>query len=134
MKTCTKCKNNLNVINFNKDKRSKDGFYSSCKKCHDLVVKNWQSKNKEKVKDTTLRRKYKISLIEYNEMMILQDNSCYICKLKQEHFKKMLYVDHCHNSGKVRKLLCETCNLTIGKVKENTEILRNLIKYIDDDN
>jgi hypothetical protein len=130
MKNCTKCRENLELKCFNKDKRAKDGLHSSCRKCHDLCVRNWQSKNQDKIKDTTLKRKYGISLVDYNKMLELQNNSCYVCKIKQKDFKKMLYVDHCHTTGDVRKLLCETCNLTLGKVKENIEILQNLIDYI----
>lgn len=59
-------------------------------------------------------------------MVINQNNKCLICcKVKK------LVVDHDHNTGLVRGLLCDTCNRGIGYLKEEVEILRNAIKYLE---
>jgi hypothetical protein len=61
-----------------------------------------------------LRRDYGITLEEYDAMLLAQNGCCYICKRHWSSFKKSLAVDHCHVSGKVRKLLCAKCNTAVG--------------------
>jgi hypothetical protein len=56
-----------------------------------------------------------------------QNNCCATCKRNEKDLRRGLLVDHCHDTGKVRKLLCDYCNVTLGKVKESIEILQNLI-------
>lgn len=71
-------------------------------------------------------RKYKISLSEYNCMVEMQGGQCGICKEK-----KKLYVDHCHETGKVRGLLCQLCNSGLGLMKDNIATLKNAIIYLN---
>lgn len=62
-------------------------------------------------------------------MIINQNNSCYICN---EILSKRAFVDHCHSTGKIRKLLCNNCNLALGNAKDNIEILKNMINYLEE--
>lgn len=78
-----------------------------------------------------LKSKFGLSSIEYDEMLDIQEKLCYICK---EPSSKTLHVDHCHATNKVRKLLCFRCNTVLGHVKENEELLRNMIVYIREHN
>ena len=41
-------------------------------------------------------------------------------------------IDHCHNTGKVRGILCHNCNVSLGLIKDNTQILLNMISYLKD--
>lgn len=63
-------------------------------------------------------------------------NKCNICSISQlEHkslFKRDLYIDHCHNTNKVRGILCHNCNLALGNFKDNIEFLSKAIKYLQD--
>lgn len=73
-----------------------------------------------------LKHKYGLSLDEYNSMMLAQDGKCAICK---EKFSKLV-VDHNHETGRNRELLCNPCNLSLGFLKENIEIVLHLKDYI----
>ena len=76
-----------------------------------------------------------INLNDYHDLLVKQDNKCAICK-KEEAAKhqngkiKRLSVDHHHDSGKIRGLLCTKCNTAIGLFKESTEILLSAIEYL----
>ena len=76
-------------------------------------------------KDYNLKQKYGISLEDFNLMKQSQNNSCKICRKD-----KPLIVDHCHETGKIRGLLCSRCNSSIGLVDENIETLESAIEYL----
>ena len=81
-----------------------------------------------------LKRKYGLSLKDYKEMLKAQDGVCWICKkpetMKQQGRIKPLAVDHCHDTGVVRKLLCSRCNRVVGFVNEDILMLESMIEYI----
>lgn len=83
-------------------------------------------------KDEQLRAVYNISLNDYNLMLRLQDDKCKTCKKHKSEFKRSLAVDHDHTTGKIRGLLCDDCNISLGRLKENFETLLNLAKYIQE--
>ena len=87
--------------------------------------------NPEHSRDLRLKLYYNISLEQYNDMFISQEGKCAICGRHQSDFKRRLAVDHDHNTGKVRGLLCQRCNYGIGYFQENTEILENVIRYLN---
>lgn len=63
-------------------------------------------------------------------MFVEQQGCCAICGRHQSEFKARLSVDHNHATKKIRKLLCSQCNCLLGCVKDNSEILREAIKYL----
>lgn len=77
-----------------------------------------------------LKRAYGITVEDYNNMLDKQEGKCDICKIHQNALPKRLAVDHCHVTGKVRSLLCTSCNTTLGHTKEDLNILESLINYI----
>lgn len=99
-------------------------------------------KDKEKRKKTEteykMRTLYGIGLVEFEQMMTKQNGVCAIC-LKPETRKNntglaitKLSVDHCHETGKVRGLLCNSCNIAMGKFYDNPLLLRAALKYLLD--
>ncbi|MDC7243661.1 MAG: endonuclease VII domain-containing protein [Sphaerochaetaceae bacterium] len=89
------------------------------------MLKKWREENPDKIRDYGLQRDYGITLEKYNEMKRDQKNKCYIC---QE--EKMLVVDHCHETGIIRKLLCNTCNRFLGWWEKDTVKFEQVIKYL----
>ena len=79
--------------------------------------------------DRYLIENYGITLKDKIQMFENQNKSCAICD-NQFPFEK-IKVDHCHKTEKIRGLLCDDCNLCLGKLKENTTTLENMIKYIN---
>lgn len=92
--------------------------------------KKWREQDSNKVsarkRNYRLKRTYGITSEDYELMFKNQSGCCYICN---NSFDKLM-VDHCHSSGKVRKLLCGNCNTLIGHCKENVDILMSAIQYL----
>lgn len=100
---------------------------NNCYYCHEESLK----KRKPKAKYSRIKREYGLTENEYNELLEKQEWKCKICE-KHESIKFKLHVDHCHDSGKVRGLLCNRCNQGIGLLKHSKTILENAIKYLDE--
>lgn len=88
---------------------------------YDLTVK-------ERQRDNRLRRDFGISLTEYNDLLLAQDNRCAICRTTCKSGRQ-LAVDHCHVTGHVRGLLCMNCNRGLGWFQENPDLLLAAATY-----
>lgn len=83
-----------------------------------------------------LRRKYGISIEQYGAMLKEQAGVCAICSRSETKLVSQtgnlsgLAVDHCHKTKKVRGLLCNRCNTTIGRIEESIELLRSMERYL----
>ena len=72
-----------------------------------------------------------MTLEEYDEKLIAQEYKCEICESKDSYDKYGVFaVDHCHNTDKIRGLLCFKCNVALGCTNDNIEILQKLIDYL----
>lgn len=78
----------------------------------------------------SLRRKYGITLEDYQDLEVLQGGVCDICQSTNPHREKLV-VDHDHKDGHVRGLLCDECNHLLGNAKDDPEILRKAISYLE---
>lgn len=91
--------------------------------------RKWYAKHtREYKKGITLRNKYGITLEQYNAMLVGQGGLCAICKSEG----KTLCVDHCHETGRVRGLLCITCNTLVGFVEKKSNILEAAKIYLNE--
>lgn len=103
------------------------------------VIKGYQAayreKNREQLSAKERERTFGLTLAEYSAMVAAQDNKCAICDCGETQTRngkvKALAVDHNHETGEIRGLLCADCNQAIGKMKENRGILLAAIKYLD---
>lgn len=75
-----------------------------------------------------LKRRYGITEEDFQRMLEEQGGGCAICGLVQHD--KPLHVDHDHNTGAVRGLLCLPCNTMLGKARDNINILSKAINYL----
>lgn len=95
-------------------------------------LKAWNIK-KISMEPTYFRNKnyktYGITLDDYNAMFSAQGGKCAICNGTNPSGKS-LAIDHCHETGKVRALLCINCNIGIGNFKDNTETMLKAIEYL----
>jgi hypothetical protein len=136
MKTCKRCFELKPVTEFCKNKRSKDGLYSYCRPCSNDKTKAFYSQLSDEKKDEynhrgNLKKKFGISPQDYSAMLSKQDGVCAVCK-KPDSEGKRLAVDHCHNTGKIRGLLCGHCNTGLGKFFDNITYLTDAINYLND--
>jgi hypothetical protein len=86
--------------------------------------------NAEYRKANNLRSNYGMTVEQYNELFESQNGCCAICGRHQSIQKKALAVDHDHQTGKIRGLLCSACNTGIGNMHDDEQTLLNAIKYL----
>jgi hypothetical protein len=77
-----------------------------------------------------LKLKYGLSRADYDAMLQAQDYACAICRRGAWEFSRGLAVDHDHETGKVRGLLCSPCNSAIGQLQECPETMLRAISYL----
>jgi len=129
MKTCPRCKITKPFEEYHKNKKTKDGYKYTCKKC--LNEEYLASPiAKEFARERWLKFKYNIDSKQYDLLYENQKGCCAICEKPTP--KGVLNVDHCHTTSEVRGLLCKTCNRAIGMIGENVGILSNAIKYLQE--
>ena len=147
----------LPVSEFHKNRAAKDGLQGVCKKCSHANALKWQHANPEKtaamarsyrernpekakaaakkwyqankakkVFRTRLRR-YGLTEEEYQNLLERSNNGCEICG---EPFRATPHIDHCHDTGRVRGLLCSHCNHGLGKFRNDPQLLRKAIRYL----
>jgi hypothetical protein len=147
-KKCTKCFVVRDSSEYRKAPANKDGLQSRCKYCQNIEKEEWRKKNLDKVnkhakefykrdperaKGRSIQKFFKglswlQSYDKYQSMLLEQNHTCAICKTHDS--KKSLAIDHCHKTGKVRGLLCHSCNVTLGRMKESVIYLESAIAYL----
>lgn len=109
-----------------------------CKECVSQHQKDYRKKNPDKIKGYELKRKrngFEITLEEYNEMVIAQGDICAICRKDPKVIftdikHQSLMIDHNHLTKEIRGLLCANCNLALGHLKEDEDIIWNMLEYL----
>lgn len=145
VKTCSKCQVDKPLGEFYKDKSRVDGYAYQCKTCQNVHQKEYLKRqprtaynhqyyisNQETINSAARMswlKKYGITPAEYAEMLFLQDGTCKICKQPPKGDRR-LCVDHDHDTGKVRGLLCNTCNAGLGQFGDSVELLERAIEYL----
>jgi Recombination endonuclease VII len=95
--------------------------------------------NPELKKGHHVKHLYNMGLADYDKLYQSQDGKCAICRTDiQRHSVgakngiKTAHIDHCHATDTVRGLLCSNCNHLLGQAKDNIEILKAAIKYLEE--
>jgi hypothetical protein len=131
MKTCPTCK---------KSKPLQDYWKSqySCIPCTKEKQKNrWASRSPKKRLHQHLKYKYGVTEEKLIETLDKQNNACAICKeslpdlLVYENRRRGYAIDHNHDSGEFRGVLCTNCNTLLGMAKDNKDILLAAIDYLE---
>lgn len=135
------------------DKIAFDKAYYQKNKPH-MREKNeiWKEKNKERYVDILAQwhvrnpdswrrsamKKYGMTLDEFKEMSAKQKDKCAICGEKEIRKRKNgipgttpLHIDHDHNTGIIRGLICHRCNSALGLMRDDIKILYAAIKYLE---
>ena len=125
--TCGECKP---VLEFTRDNGTSDGLSPRCRECRKTCRKAHREKNLIYAADFGLRRKYDISLVEYDEMLNAQGENCAICGKTPEEEGRRLAVDHNHKTAKVRGLLCLMCNRYVGHIEGDPALHELAVQYL----
>lgn len=141
LKHCAGCDSWVAPINFHANARTWDRLNAYCKVCASRLgaerfqrdrtrllanTAAYRRNNPEKRKSIALMFKFGIDLAEYRKIEEMQQYRCGICRKPGE-----LHVDHCHESGRVRGLLCMSCNTALGKLGDTPDSIRRVLSYLD---
>lgn len=142
MKVCTRCKLAKPESEFFRDRRSPNGRMARCKKCKTAELMKWRRENapdlesrrywsnRDWERERHLIRKYGVTFARYRELLAEQGGGCAICG-KPEAADRMLDVDHDHQTGKVRGLLCTSCNRVLGHSFDSPDRLKAAASYLE---
>jgi hypothetical protein len=90
-------------------------------------MKKWHQNNKDERRRSNLKHKYNMTEEQYQTILQEQNGTCAICQWKQDY---NLSVDHCHDTGIIRGLLCAKCNRGLGLFEDNIETMKSAINYL----
>jgi DNA-directed RNA polymerase subunit RPC12/RpoP len=131
--TCTQCKKEKSENDFyiRKNRLNSKGRLSECKECTKSRNSKRYKKDPDLINDMRAAKTYGLTLEQVQEMREKSGGICSICNREGKHHHKRLVIDHDHKTGKVRDLICSTCNSMIGWCGEDTQTLQNLIDYLN---
>ncbi len=145
-KQCRCCGEVKSIDQFNKRKRQRDGHDRWCRDCQKSYYHDPQATIANKKvqrpparpdaeKDLYLRTTYGITAKQYDAMFKVQGGKCAVCNnhemVKIGRSSISLSVDHDHETGAVRSLLCHHCNAALGMLREDPIIIESLLNYIN---
>lgn len=156
-KECTECRVVKSIGMFDKHINGKHGCVAKCKECRRKISRERWARNRDKY--NAYQREYKgkdkerwrrihrehvwkyqgvvnrdgskFTHSDYEAMLVVQEHKCGLCLEPASNFDKALFVDHSHERGHPRALLCSLCNFAIGQFKEKPELLRKAADYLE---
>lgn len=99
-------------------------------------MRKWRKTNPRLAKSNDLKKRFGITLDDYERMMEAQNGVCKICKGPETAIDRRsaqpraLAVDHCHETGRARGLLCSNCNTALGLLQEDPDLFHEAAKYL----
>jgi hypothetical protein len=124
-KWCPDCDAVKPLAEFPRTRASRSGVYTYCKPCHN--VRGKAAKDKVGGSRTYhLKRRYGITAEDADAMFEEQEGLCAICEMAPAE-----HVDHDHEAGSVRQLLCFNCNGGLGQFKDDPAVLRAAASYVE---
>ena len=97
-------------------------------------MREYRKRRPRNVRNTELKKHYGITLDDWESLHTAQNGVCAICQQTESTSSDRyanLAVDHCHTTGKVRGLLCNTCNRALGLFKDNPVVLAAALQYLN---
>jgi hypothetical protein len=128
MRTCGRCHEDKPIEDFQRGVGGR--LYSYCRSCR----KAYQQENmhnpefQRKYRDRMLRNKFGITIEDYERMLEEQDGVCAICGCTPG--KRLFAVDHCHDTDRIRRLLCSNCNTGLGMFQDDPDLLMAAAAYL----
>jgi len=108
-RVCSDCRSEKPLEEFTVDKARKHGRSYICKPCRHIRHR---------------KTRYNLSHTQYADLVAATPH-CPICGSEEP-----LVIDHDHSTSEVRGLICDSCNLGLGKFKDNIDSLKNAIAYL----
>jgi hypothetical protein len=90
--------------------------------------RRWRRANPEKKRAQKLRQDYGLTQEQFEAMLRMQGGACAICQQSTSDY----CVDHCHVTGRVRGILCRSCNAGIGQFRDNPKLFLDAADYVEE--
>jgi hypothetical protein len=129
LKRCAKCGIPKDTSEFNWNDRKQTRLKPYCQQCQREISAAQYAKRPDSAWEHRLRREYGLLPEQYELMLKAQNGVCKICHQLDSGGAK-LSVDHDHQTGKNRGLLCRKCNLILGKIQDNLGWLESASNYL----
>lgn len=143
-KYCPACDTDKPIDEFTNNRSRPDGKASYCKLCTRQKLKERRQKPDypEKQRFFFMQWKYGLTQQEFRKILALQEGKCAVCGTQSSDVErpgftrsgkknKGLVVDHDHNTGAIRGLLCDRCNRAIGLLRESAMVLAKAAAYVE---
>ncbi len=135
MRTCTKCRETQSKDEFYAHPTGRDGLFGHCKTCERTRAREHQRKRRQAdplyATKSQLQSKYGMTLEGYGQLLLDQGGVCAICKSGDPRNKgERFTIDHDHETGEVRGLLCGPCNAGIGGLRDDPDLLIEAWAYL----
>jgi len=102
-----------------------------CKKCYNEKNEQWRKNNPEAYvrsqRNTRRKWQYGIDSDHFYKILDEQGGKCAICKTVVD---ESAHIDHCHDTGTIRGILCRNCNVGIGMLQDSVEIIGSAVEYL----
>ena len=142
MKTCCVCNIRKPFESFYNFKNKSDNKSYRCKTCDYDARKAYSKRHPKRfnrlARNQSLLVRYGITIEEYEKIFEDQGNCCAICKgtstKSMSEERTSFSVDHCHETGKVRGILCNQCNRGLGMLGDSLESLKSALTYLEKSN
>jgi len=148
-KECNSCHEEKALEDFHKRSISPDGLAATCRPCANRKTTEWRKENPEKrasqraiakrryheegrgkqTRDQRLQYRYGITEKDFEAMEEAVGGKCEICR-QECSARELLSVDHDHQTGEVRGLLCHHCNTGLGHFQDCPDLLQEAIRYL----
>jgi hypothetical protein len=125
-KWCARCEEIKSISAFGRNRANKSGLADYCRPCHNRVMADNKVKNHGSIRSYLLKLRYGLTEEEVAEIVGRQARRCLICL----HVRP-LHVDHDHSTGEIRGLLCFRCNGALGQFRDDSEIMRRAVDYLE---
>ncbi len=126
MKRCADCKETKPYDEFPRNKNSKDGYHCYCNACNNARTDESRQRVHGGSRHYHLKHRHGIGADQFDDLVRQQGGVCAICgRPDPEH------VDHDHETGEVRGILCFNCNGGLGQFRDSIEALRAAAAYLD---
>lgn len=132
MRTCFSCKREKPEEEFYADNSPGRSEQRECKECcRERRAKWWKSaRGKRSSANSKLKARFGLSIDEYEELLAKQEGKCKICGALRSSLGHRLAVDHNHETGEIRGLLCKSCNIGIGNLQDDPELCERAAVYL----
>jgi hypothetical protein len=140
-----KCNHCNNEFETNSNKRAycsercrRETYKNKAKENYNQYILRNPGKKGLSSKISRLKNKFNLTIEEYNQLIQLQNNKCKICSailnidINRDNWNEKACIDHNHQTGKIRGILCSNCNHGIGFFKDNIDLLIKAQKYLEE--